>query len=68
MDDIFFSTFVADLGYYMYIEASIPRVEGQYADIMSPPLIMASNTSTVEVKTISCNFVFDISELSLNYI
>ena len=45
--------FIPDLhtgsGYYLYIETSGPRVQGEYADIMSPPLITANNNSPIKV-------------------
>ncbi|RDD37230.1 MAM and LDL-receptor class A domain-containing protein 2 [Trichoplax sp. H2] len=38
------------LGYYLYTESSWPRKPGEYADLMSPPLATASNSSVVEIK------------------
>lgn len=37
-------------GYYLYTEASSPRKSGEYTDLLSPPLAMATATSAVEVR------------------
>ncbi|EDV28717.1 uncharacterized protein TRIADDRAFT_51908 [Trichoplax adhaerens] len=37
-------------GFYIYTETSRPRVLGEYADLMSPPMLAATSSSTVEVK------------------